>query len=351
MGRKRREDPDLSCRVLAAEIVAEKDARIRYMMLQDLFSKSSMVRPEVKFGAVVQALSSYVPGDVAGLLDKNKDTVVKKPRVDVAFVAVKEMELRAAKLALGIAETATEDRNIAGLRFWFTRLRRQSDRRELSVILTMVGKERNVSCAIACQRMFNAFEVGACFLVGIAAGLKGKVEIGDVVCAELVLDYEHQRLEPSGPKKRPDPYRLDPLMERNLAHFVPERKGWKENLLNCAQKLGSDESPAGLDFSSWDPVYHGNGVILAGEKLIADGSLPGMRDDYHERVRAGEQEGSGFCRACEEYSVPWSVFRGISDYGDPKKKKNWQTVAALSAATAAVTFVGSDYRTREEAEF
>ena len=57
-------------------------------------------------------------------------------------------------------------------------------------------------------------------------------------------------------------------------------------------------------------------------------------------------EGSGFASACEEYGVPWLVFRGISDYGDRDKPlfQQWQTTAALSAATCAVDFLKRDYR-------
>jgi nucleoside phosphorylase len=47
---------------------------------------------------------------------------------------------------------------------------------------------------------------------------------------------------------------------------------------------------------------------------------------------------------CDERSIPWLVFRGISDYGDKDKDGSWQTVAALSAATCARKFLEIDYR-------
>jgi hypothetical protein len=51
------------------------------------------------------------------------------------------------------------------------------------------------------------------------------------------------------------------------------------------------------------------------------------------------------------------VFRGISDFGDPKSKdglgsqredrKIWQELAALAAASAAVNFCQHDYREQD----
>jgi nucleoside phosphorylase len=66
----------------------------------------------------------------------------------------------------------------------------------------------------------------------------------------------------------------------------------------------------------------------------------------HDRVRAAEMEGSGFASICDEYAIPWLVFRGISDFGDPDKPDSdiWRTTAVLAAATAAHTFIQSDYR-------
>jgi len=102
----------------------------------------------------------------------------------------------------------------------------------------------------------------------------------------------------------------------------------------------------------WVPSYK-TGVILSGEKLLADGSLPQMQLDYSERVRVCEMEGSGFASACDEYSIPWLIFRGISDFGDPEKPtvKRWQPVAALAAATCLAVFVNTHYRLRREKQF
>jgi len=133
-----------------------------------------------------------------------------KPRADIAIVTVIETELAAAKLAYGIKPTDKESRDVDGLRYWETTARGMDAGSELTIVVTMVGEARNVQMTNACHRLFNTYEVGACFLVGIAASLKDYVGLGDVVAAEdMVLDYEGQRLEPTGAKRRPKPYTLN----------------------------------------------------------------------------------------------------------------------------------------------
>ena len=46
--------------------------------------------------------------------------------------------------------------------------------------------------------------------------------------------------------------------------------------------------------------------------------------------------------------MPWAVFRGISDYADPKKGDKWQVAAAVAAAAAAKEFLSQSYCPPEE---
>jgi hypothetical protein len=52
-----------------------------------------------------------------------------------------------------------------------------------------------------------------------------------------------------------------------------------------------------------------------------------------------EMEGSGFASSCDKKKISWLVFRGISDYGDMKKRDKMQALTALHAALAAKTFL------------
>lgn len=103
------------------------------------------------------------------------------------------------------------------------------------------------------------------------------------------------------------------------------------------ERVGRDFLPANFSKVSRPDIH--DGTIVAGEKLIADGSLERMLRKVDERIRAGDMEDSGFAQVAEFKKIPWSIFRGISDYGDPRKENGWQFVAALGAACAAISFL------------
>jgi len=339
------EDFEVSCNVLAKLIVTRKEPNERLLLLKDFLTKSKQIRPTVATQLALEIMTSFVDPEVQGLMtDFKTEAMAPKPRADVAIITILPEELKAAKIAFGIDANRREDRREGGLRFWSTTIQNKSSREDLSIILTMVGKARNVECAVACSRVFQTYDVGLCVLVGIAAGLESKVKIGDVVAPDLVLDYEGARIEPDGSKKRPLPFPLNKIIERDMNYFEPKFGSWYEDFAEGFGTLGAIETVPTLSVD-WKPEYH-RGVVLAGEKLLADGSLPEMRTEYHERVRAAEMEGSGFANVCDEYAIPWLVFRGISDFGNPAKPTSevWRTTAALAAATAVCTFVKSDYR-------
>jgi nucleoside phosphorylase len=263
-------------------------------------------------------------------------------RFDVAVMAVKLTELQAAKAAFGISLERHEDELANGRRYWFTTVAGAGGT-SLRVILTMVGAPRNTPCALACSALLERYDVDACILCGIAAGVRGKVKIGDIVVSEpYILDYEGATLGPVRWWKRPYTVPLHPQMMRHIAHFAPLANGWVQELAERWPVL----SAGGVmlpETGPHSPEYH-TGVILAGEKLLRNGRLPKMRREYGDLVRAGEMEGSGFAQACHDLLVPWAVFRGISDYGDRRKSDREQGAAALAAATAAATFVKTAYR-------
>ena len=93
----------------------------------------------------------------------------------------------------------------------------------------------------------------------------------------------------------------------------------------------------------------GAGIVVAGEQLVADGSLPDTLE-HDDRIRSCEMEGSGFAQSCNEHKVQWCVFRGISDYGDPAKHDGWQRVAACTAALAVRLFLETEYRLLSETQ-
>jgi len=339
---RKQEHSATSCKVLVERLKDCKSSDQRVLLLEDLLWKSRNLPPGARWFYTARALKCFVDGPVAARLDMEEPEMMTH-KADVAILTAIPPELIATKIAFNIPLEIQEDEYVNGLRFWETPLT-DSTGGQLDIVLTMIGESGNVSCAAACDRLFNTYDVGLCILVGVAAGLKGKVKLGDVVAADIVLDYENARLESDGAKKRPRQFSPGVQIARDLEYFNPQQHNWYDILRQASGQLREVtylEAPPNDDF--WNPEFVSD-VILSGEKLIADGSLDVRRKEYHDRIRAAEMEGRGFARMCEEHGVPWLVFRGISDYGDPQINKDWQGTSALDAATAARLFIERGYK-------
>jgi len=348
------EDRELSCRVLVDKIEKENNYDKKKILLHDFITKAKSIRLVAQTYYFQRILKTFVNDDVRGIIkEMNVSDIPPKPRCDVAILTVKRRELDAARIALGISLTQEEDKfHPSGYRYWEVRRFGKRQRQDINFVLTMVGLDRRINCANACRTLFENYDVGICILVGIAAGVKDKVNLGDVIVAKAVWDYEGTRIEPEGPMKRPDVLNPRLRLLRDLEYYDPSQTGWLDFFSDrfLLMKKTIREIPPVDD--DWKPNFDVK-IMLSGDKLVADGSLVKMRKDYHEGIRALEMEAAGFAQTCEECGVPWLVFRGISDYGDPKTKdekdsktglrKVWQSTAALSAVTAAINFIEHQY--------
>lgn len=354
------EDREIACRVLIHLISQTNDEKKRQMLLYDFIHKYRGMRDSARSYYLSKLFPFLLPPNVANMI-KEEEMIEPKPRADIAIMTVKIPELYAAKIALDIGLKDDPDKTIRGYRYWKTILTSKVRDEPLHIVLTMVGRDRRVNCANACRTLFENYEVGLCVLMGIAAGPEKKVALGDVVVAKSVWDYEPMRLEIKQHRKRPEIFNIDGELRRNIEYYDLNDKGWplffREKLEILKKKR--NQTPKEID-ENWTSNFHLN-IILSGDKLVANNSLEEKRSEYHEGMRALDMEASGFAPTCEEKGVPWLVFRGISDFGNPKTKdqkdsvtksrKVWQKTAALSAATALINFIENEYRTGQDTHF
>jgi len=354
-----------SCRSIAhfLSLYCERDNKsleIRDLLLRDLCWRASSLDPLDK--AIVMAESSYsllpknikaaFTEDSIGMSELGTLMASKKQRKDVGIITVVRPELRAVLSSLGrnTADLDLADKRSDGFLYWFADVDRYHGP-PLSVVVTLVGEPRNVPCAIAVEHVLGDYDVDLLMLVGIAAGPREKVKLGDAVAAERVYDYEHVRLELFRlfgiplviPVRRPRPDYRNVDKEVQVALERYDGSQMQTFFRGLLSQSGTADLPNGMDSTSFLPDFH-RGTIAAGEKLIADGTLSRMFRKIDQEIRAGDQEDNGFALAAEHKKIKWCIFRGIADYGDPTKAKNWQFVAALSAASAAITFLRSVWK-------
>ena len=327
----------------------ERDLRL--CMLEDLVGKCALLPDDMRshpLAVATQALTAKPVRQVVRPLLTRAPRAWERDHRDVAIVTVKGEELDAALRAFGIPpEQHEQQSHIAGTSYWEAQLTPDGYADPISVVIMMVGEARNSPCAIACTRLFQDFRVDLCVLCGIAAGHKDKVDLGDLVIADLIFDYEGASIYADGLKRRPNPFSLEPPLPWHLERFETSRTAletWQRLFSECYAGLAPDKRPPAYPDEPRVPVLH-RGVLVSGEKWIRQPEwLPDIANEYHEKIIAAEMEGSGFAQACRAQRIPWLDLRGISDHGTVSPGKEWHAAAALASATAAVAFLRTRYR-------
>jgi nucleoside phosphorylase len=285
-------------------------------------------------------LRSLFPKDTLGLVDLPSTPQGKKEHKDLAIVTVIGPELKALLRILGKLPTAMADQKSGDYSYWFAKVARPNNT-SLDIVLTVVAEQRNVPCALAVDHILADFDARLIMLIGIAGGVYGKVNLGDVVYALQVYDYEGCRLEMVKYLwflhkliKRPRPRFWNTSRRINVAMQQFDERQMRQILHESMRNVNPDELPS--EWRDLEPKVH-LGSVAAGEKLIADGSLKRMRWIVDDLIRAGTMEDSGFAQAAEHNKVEWCIFRGVSDFANPRKDDKWQATAALSASAAGIT--------------
>lgn len=342
------EDIEQSCCEIVYFINKTKDEKHkdeRTLLYQDLVTKLKGLRPSLQHYYLSQILISSLPDDMReNLMNVISEKPNKKPQFDIVIVTVIPPELTAVKIAFGIPLDRDEDHESYGYRFWEFGFRNK-DGNNFKAVVTMVGEQGTKACINACNKLFSLYSVDLCILIGIAAGIKEEFTLGDVISPINVIDYENQRLEPTGSKKQPESFKIDTQLKRDLSYFISTNTDWQSRLNNLVQSNQLFKK-ATEKYDTFKPNFS-TGVLFTGAKLIADGkTLYNLRENYHEKGKSADKEGSGFASACEEASIKWLIFKGISDYGDENKSEsdNFQIPYSLSAAVAAQSFLENGYK-------
>lgn len=280
-------------------------------------------------------------------IPKNMNT--DKEKVDVAIFVSNIMELNAFNDILHFKKSSSREyKNINGLRIWNTCIKRK-DKDALNIIITCIGEAGNISCSLACMRIFDFFDIKFAVLSGITAGLKARYS---VIFSDGIVDYEHQRLEPTQITYRPEPIMVSREIKRSTTYYIDRLELFKNEAKRiCANKINATE----FDIEQLNLIELHVGIIASGEKLFADGiTLNDLAQKIliKKGIIGGEMEGSGFANSCNEFNIPWIVIKGISDDGGDEKdsllNKKYQFVAAINSAIATTQFLELDYRNEDD---
>lgn len=303
-------------------------------------NKTVKVLPALSLQEPVLSLSDISKRIVKIFYEEDKARLEALPP-DVLVLTALDVELAAAKQAFGIAEDAEHVTTKNGLHVWKAPVSKRGGKTASCVVACFAGAG-NVDAASATTMLLAELEPANVLMMGIAAGLRGKCALGEVVLAERVVAYEGAALVEGGKvEARPEITRLNMRVRQDISSYLSNRVALESRLTESYKTLGI-EFP---DHVEAGPVAQGvipkTATIASGEKLLRDPEMfLGMRE-LHGKIEIAEMEGAGLFAACTNFGKPVLMVRGVSDFGDSKKDNRFHLLAAQAAAAVTVDYIAN----------
>lgn len=301
-----------------------------------------------------------------------------RAHADVVILTVINTEFEAALRTFGILGTEPSFR-IRGRALYKCVLgNRKYRRRALNVYIAMIGEPRNVQCANICRDVAEELDVDLFVLCGIAgANRDNEVELVQAVAPFSVFYVEGGkrrravRLVGWLPRKKDsrsdkfleslggilgyseihDPEVLtsnmtDPV-KAYLEEFRPDLDAVKSMYRKTLDGYKREDVPDGTE-QAIDSYQCHRDNLMCGEKVVGDDSVRVVASKVNRKISAVDMESHGFAATCEHIKKQWIIFRGLSDYSDPKKDDDRHIGASISAAVSAYMFLAKTYVLPEE---
>lgn len=254
---------------------------------------------------------------------------VSASAVDFAIVAALKVEREA--VVRRLEDVRCIQSGEEPLAFYVGRLTVPDDPRPYSVVVVQLIDMGISEAGIATTRTIQRWRPEAVLMVGIAGGIEGKADLGDVVVAQFAYYYEPAKLLDDRVESRAREFECDRLLYARAQQF--ESTNWR-TVIGVTRPDGSESH--GL------PSVH-FGPIACGEKVIAGaGPLAALRSEC-PKMLAVAMEGAGVARAAaSDASRPrYLEIRGISDLAVSAKNDDWHVYAANAAAAFTVEYIRS----------
>jgi len=227
-------------------------------------------------------------------------------RADILVVAALPKEYRAAAATLGA---------VPGWDSGVGRIEiddRFGDRWLVEIVL--VNGMGSVAAALVTQDGLRRTKAPHVVLLGIAAGVPGRIALGDVVIPEQICYYEPQKITDFGDQVGPSFRDADDRV-RLAASVMP--------LLS------------GLDGKRESVAIHADVIIASGEKVVASEVFRDKICAAHRKIAAFDMEAYGVATAAVRRGARVTIIKSICDFADNSKNDDFQEFAAYASA---VTF-------------
>lgn len=205
------------------------------------------------------------------------------------------------------------------------------------IINLAFGTQRSMgmtSATILAAKALNTFNPKLIVMTGICAGVKKKVQLGDVVVGDPVFNYNAGKN--IGGEFIPEFHQIN-LQRKvtDLARLMKQDSTFIQDLRNSwSDKEGKPLRKGEINIII-GPLATGSAVI-ANEKIV-EGIINNQRD-----VVAIDMESYGIAQAAYELKteeIPWLVVKGVQDFADSEKCDDCRNYAAHVSAFFALEFI------------
>lgn len=195
-----------------------------------------------------------------------------------------------------------------------------------SVVVANCERMGMVSSTLTSSAIIHEFSPKIIAMTGICAGIKGRVELGDIIFASLVWDYQNgKRLENGEHELDPHQVASSPCIKAHAELLGEDKEFFRKLILDYENDKSNITNIPKLHI----------GPIAVGSSVLADKGIVDEIISQNRKVLGVEMEIYGiYYTAMNSPSPTPKVFaiKSVCDFADSEKNDNFQTYASYTSA-------------------
>jgi adenosylhomocysteine nucleosidase len=245
---------------------------------------------------------------------------------DLGVITVLAEETRAVSRMLARAGAYRTTELDDGMRFEEATI--EAGGRRVRTVTTRALDQGPLSASIAFDILRHYYAPAVVAMTGIAGGIHPSVQLGDVIIALEVINYDQRKETPAGSRRRGTSWQVPATVRRAVNNF-----------------FNDNGEPGRVTVTDPDGVTRAfsirPGVIGSGNAVVADAAsdIQTYLATFNDKTLAVETEQGGISQAFYEQAdsrraVGWLGIRGISDHANAAKDDRFHDIASWHAAAA-----------------
>jgi nucleoside phosphorylase len=192
------------------------------------------------------------------------------------------------------------------------------------------------AAAVLSMKMIHSFRPKYIIMTGIAAGIEGKCEYGDILVSELSFDYSCGKItiDLNNEKKFQPDYKTIEL-SRDLLEDIQSCKAKRLFVDEIKDKWQGDKPKTSIEVHV--------GPLASGGSVVEDTSSISEIKNHARKLIGIDMETYGVFYAANNCSKPKPLgamsIKSVSDFANPNKSDGYQKYASYTSASFAYKFL------------